>query len=136
MPGSSKLPECELVVIFVVKYIHKGCKKRVEVLRKNIRWCSQTKTWTYIEDREFRENSTKLLVKRVLCEFDLSHIKIAYATDFEVFVDYLEHCQMLDTMHMGSIQSAFFVESWTERCPRNLLPLVLEQLLSDHSSTS
>lgn len=29
MPGSPKLPECELVVIFVVKYIHKGCEERV-----------------------------------------------------------------------------------------------------------
>ena len=29
MPGSSKLPECELVVVFVIKYIHKGSKERV-----------------------------------------------------------------------------------------------------------
>lgn len=29
MPGSSKLPECELVVVFVIEYIHKGCQERV-----------------------------------------------------------------------------------------------------------
>lgn len=53
--------------------------------------------WTfYIEDRELGENSTKLLVKRVLREFNLAHIEIAYTANLEVFVDYLGHCQVLD----------------------------------------
>lgn len=109
MPGSPKLPECELVVVFVVKYIHQGCEERVQVLRENVRIYSQTKAWTYIEDRKLGENSAKLLVKGVLRELNFAHIEIAYTANFEVFVDYLEHCQPLD---LGTLMKNVGAYSW------------------------
>jgi hypothetical protein len=33
------------------------------------------------------EDGVEFLVKRLLREFDLSHVKIAYSADLEVFVD-------------------------------------------------
>jgi hypothetical protein len=42
---------------------------------------------TYIEHREFGENRTQFFVESVLRELDLAHIKVADATDLEVFVD-------------------------------------------------
>lgn len=70
----------------------------MKVLGKNVRQVVGSKVRTYIEDREFGENSTKLLVKRVLGKPNLSHVEIPYATNFEVFVDHLKHCQLLDSV--------------------------------------
>lgn len=140
MPCSSKLPECELVVVFVVEYIHEGCKKRVQVLRKGVRKCGRTKLRTYIKDRELGENSTKLLIKRVLREFNLAHIEIAYTANLEIFVDYLGYCQLLDLNMIdeecSGIQLVFFAGSWIGRCPKNLPLWALVLLPLTHSSTS
>lgn len=70
----------------------KGCRSyaRESVNR------SRTKVRTHIEDRELGEDSTQFFIERVLCEFDLAHVEIAYAADLEVFVDDLEHHQLLD----------------------------------------
>lgn len=42
---------------------------------------------TCIEDREILKDGIELFVKGFLGEFNLSHIKVADTTDFEVFVD-------------------------------------------------
>lgn len=47
----------------------------------------KNKARTYIKHREFREDRTKFFIKRVLRELNLAHIKIADATNLEVFVD-------------------------------------------------
>ena len=42
---------------------------------------------THIKHRKLGQDGIKLLLKRVLCKLDLSHVKIPYPTDFEVFVN-------------------------------------------------
>jgi hypothetical protein len=42
---------------------------------------------THIEHRKLGQDGVELLFKRILCKLDLSHIKVSYSTDFEVFVN-------------------------------------------------
>jgi hypothetical protein len=39
---------------------------------------------TYVENREFGDDATELLVKGVLCELDLSHVESPDARDLEL----------------------------------------------------
>lgn len=41
---------------------------------------------THIEHRKFRQNSSQLLLKRILRKLDFAHIEVPYPTDLEVLV--------------------------------------------------
>lgn len=44
---------------------------------------------TDVENRELREYGIELFIKRVLGELDFSHVEVANATNFEVFMNNL-----------------------------------------------
>ena len=72
--GSAQLTESEFVVVLIVEDVHEGCQERVQI----------------VEDRKLGQDRAKLLVKRVLRELDFSHVEVANAANFEVFVDDLQ----------------------------------------------
>jgi len=45
---------------------------------------------TNIEHGELAQDGAELLIECILAEFDLPHVEVANATDFEVFVDDLQ----------------------------------------------
>jgi hypothetical protein len=73
VPCSAQLAQGKLVVIFVIKDVHKGRQERVNV----------------VEHGKVVQDGAELFVKSVLGEFDLAHIKVAYPADFKVLVDNL-----------------------------------------------
>ena len=44
---------------------------------------------THVKHRKILQNSTKLLVKCILCKLDLAHVEVAYSADLEILVDNL-----------------------------------------------
>ena len=60
----------------------------MEILQKRSTSVQRTcSSHTHIKDGELAQDSTELLIKRVLRELDLAHVEVADATDFEVLVD-------------------------------------------------
>lgn len=64
-----------------------GCPARISSIR--IRNPNSTRKKTNIEYRKLSQDSAKFFIKRVLSELDFAHVKVAYSTDFEVFVNNL-----------------------------------------------
>jgi len=99
---------------------------RTDVSPAYVPWMSiKGQAWgmrTYVKHWEFREYCTELFIKWILCEFDLAHVEIANATDFEVFVDDLlgVWSRVKKQTIAVNIRWVFFVGSWIERYPRSL----------------
>ena len=53
-----------------------------------------TKHDTHVDDGELLQDSTKLLVERVLCELHFAHVEVADTADLEVLVDNLRPTAM------------------------------------------
>ena len=76
---------------------------------------------THIKHRKLGQDGIKLLLKRVLCKLDLSHIKIPYPTDFEVFVDDLGIYKIFETeeIRLFDIPLVSFVVFLKGQCQEN-----------------
>ena len=60
----------------------------MKILKTIFRACSrELHAQTYVKDRKVLQDGSELFIKRVLGELDLSHVKVSYPTDLEVFMD-------------------------------------------------
>lgn len=95
MSGRSQLTQSELVVVFVVKYIHERREEWVKILmhketgQLSVEGIVNWGRVTHVQHREVLQDSSQLFIERILGELDFPHVEITYPTDLEVFVDHL-----------------------------------------------